>query len=176
MNQELFEQLPPEIPLPSMTQACSWAGISTKTQDRWVKAGLVRRITGGADAGAALELILVGHIDRVLGTEATAMLWPAIEPEILGRGTIPERLDLVWLLNSPEVRLVSTDGELASLARDRSRMLQVLPLAPIITAAQETWRLYVTMEWRSLRARRETAQIGRQKRGPKGKAARRAEP
>jgi hypothetical protein len=172
----LFEKLPPGCSLPSITQVCEWAGITEKTRERWVKVGLVRQIPSGADEQALLELILVRHMERWIGADATSLAWPAIQAEVLDQETVPDRLDLVWLLDPPQARVVTTDAGLAAAARERPKTLQVLPLAPVLGEAQESWRLYVAKEWNALSARREAQKLGNRKRGPKSKIARMVKP
>jgi hypothetical protein len=172
----LFEKLPDGIPLPSIADICSWAGVSEGTRDHWLKVGVVRRIAAGANEAATLELVLVAHIERFVGLDVACMAWPEIEPAITSLDLVPERLDLLWLKEPPQARLVSTDHELAAATLERPRSLVVVPLAKILLDARKTWHLYITKEWRALAARREAEELGAQKRGPKPKAARLARP
>ena len=137
----MFDQLPPEIPLPSIAQACKWADTSERTRDTWVKDGLVRRFIGGADEASVVELVLVRHMLRFIASEEVGLAWAAIRDEILNDAAVPERLDLIWFQDPPQSVLARTDTELAVAIRTRPRKSQVIPLASLIEETAGAWRL-----------------------------------
>ncbi len=141
-----------------------------------MKDGLVRRIKTGADRDAVVELVVVRHLLRFLSPDDVRMAWSAIQADLWSHPTFPERLDLIWFQDPAQARLSASDGELATLIRSRPRKVQVVPLGELLAEVADSWRTYISSEWKGLAARQETERLGPQKRGRKAKGARIVQP